>query len=377
MPEQKRVLHVVASTSRAGVEMALMNLYRRIDRQKLRFDFVAHDRGNDDLSREIEEMGGRVFKVPLMTRVGVFRFMNTIYRIIRDNGPYIALHTHTDHQGGFCAAAAKKAGVPLRICHAHTDTRSLRSAAYLAKRLIGRFVINLYATRKCACSENAAAALFGRRAVKKGEVTLIKNGVELSGFADIPARDKERIRAELGACGREILIGYVGRLSPEKNPGFIIEMAKESAAAGDGFRFAFAGDGVLADCLKKESDASGVSGRCVFLGTREDAALLMQCFDIVVVPSLSEGFSLVCAEAQAAGTPVLAASCVPAEADMGLGLFFRMSLRDGAHEWLLRAREIVSSSKRPDEDTRFAALRKKGHDVSDNVGVYMRLYGLG
>lgn len=375
MSKPKRILHIVASTMRAGVEMTVMNLYREMDRDKLQFDFVVHDLGNDDFGDEIAQMGGLVFRIPLLTKVGMPKFIKIICDILIQNGPYHAVHTHTDYQGGFSAMAAKKSGVPIRICHAHADPRSMYSLSLFAKIMLGRIVIWRYATQRCACSKNAGIALFGKRATEKGRVKIIRNSIDLSAFNDCTSQMREKLLRDCNADNFTRLIGFVGRLMPVKNPSFVLEMAAEAKKRNTNDRFVFVGTGDFLQELKRKSTDLGLNDSVVFLGTREDVPAIMQVLSIVVVPSLAEGFSLVTAEAQAAGTPVLAATSVPREADMGLDLVRYMRLDAGAAAWV-RQMDIMDLATRPDAKTRLNALKAKGLDAKNNVNAIMRLYGM-
>ena len=369
-----RVLHILSSTMRAGVAVMVMNMYRELDREQIQFDFVAHELGDDDFGAEIEQLGGRVFRIPFLSKAGMSGFVRQIRDIIELHGPYAAVHAHTDYQSGFCALAAKQAGVPVRICHAHSDTRYIRSPLFVLKKLLGRALIDRNATRRCACSENAALSTFGRRAVQRGRVTVIPNGIDLSGFADCPPETKAELLLKCHADETSRVIGCVGRLSPEKNPGFVLDIAAEARIAGLNMRFVFIGTGVLLDELSRRAGQLGLADTVCFLGVRSDVAQLMQCLDLVIVPSYTEGFSLAALEAQAAGTPVLVSSGVPDAADMGLGLFHALPLSSGASAWIAAAAAIMDSSARPDAAVRTHAVRQRGFDATANAAQIFRLY---
>ncbi len=372
----QRVLHIISSTMRAGVTAMVMNVYRHADHDKLQFDFVAHDLGDDDFGDEITRLGGRVFRVPFLSQAGMPGFVRLIRRIISDNGPYAAVHAHTDYQGGFSAWAAKQSGIPIRICHAHSDTRSILSPVFLAKKHLGRAIIARYATQRCACSRYAGLSLFGKRAVSKGRVTVIRNGIDLSGFSDCPPLVKEQLRQSCGADAQSRLIGYVGRLSREKNPAFMLEMAAEAQRQGLNYRFVLAGSGDMRDTLLRARAHLHLEDTVCFLGTRDDIPSLMQCFDMVVVPSFYEGLPLAALEAQAAGTPVIVTASVPRDADMDLGLFHSMDLAAGAKGWLRRAGVLLADAVRPDAAVRIQAIRDKGFDAAANAACVISLYGL-
>lgn len=376
MSKPNRVLQVMASTMRAGVEMTVMNLYREMDTDVVQFDFIVHDIGDDDFGEQITRMGGRVFRIPLLSKVGIPKFLKIVYDIMMQNGPYMAVHTHTDFQGGFFAKVAKKAEIPVRICHAHTDSRPMHSLSLFAKRMLGRVMISMFATQRAACSRNAGLALFGKHATRKGLVKVIYNSIDLSGFESALPQKMIELRKLCGAGEDTRLIGFVGRLNAVKNPSFVLDMAVESRKRNLNHRFIFVGTGDMRELLMEKRDSFGLADTVVFLGTRDDVPALMQCLSMVVVPSLAEGFSLVTVEAQAAGTPVLAASCIPEEADMGLGLLQYMRLDEGAGAWVDQIETLISSAMCPDTQTRIGVLRDKGFDAKTNVDVMMRLYGI-
>ena len=64
------------------------------------------------------------------------------------------------------------------------------------------------------------------------------------------------------------------------------------------------------DGLVRLADELGITPRVTFLPpqSREDLARLFQAVNLVAVPSYSESFGLVALEAQACGTPVVAAA---------------------------------------------------------------------
>ena len=374
MSEPKRVLQILSSTQRAGVQMMVMNLYREVDRDKLQFDFVVHDLGEHDLDQEIEALGGRIFRIPLLTKIGIRKFVDTIRQIIVENGPYIAVHTHTDYQGGFGAMAAKKAGVRKRLCHAHLDTRHMHSPVFLAKKRFGRFVIRLYTTQRCACSRYAAIALYGNRAVKKNLVKIINNGIDLDNYESYDPEFKMKLFDKYHLDENTKIIGNVARLSLVKNQSYILDLAAEAKKRGLNYLFVFVGSGDMSEMLHNKQHQLELDASTVFLGTRDDVPQVMQCFDVFILPSLAEGLPLTVLEAQAAGTQVIAAQCVPLEADMGLGLFHRLSIDAGIDAWLQEI-DAALLSERPDTDHRIAAIRAKGYDARRNVDEIMTLYG--
>ena len=74
--EPIRILHCVAGVGRGGYETYIMNLYRNIDRTKVQFDFLYSFGGV--YRREIEELGGRLYKIPFITEKGPFEYTKSV-----------------------------------------------------------------------------------------------------------------------------------------------------------------------------------------------------------------------------------------------------------------------------------------------------------
>ena len=70
-----KVLQVVATMNMGGIENFLMNLYRSIDREKVQFDFLILNNETNIFEKEIEELGGKVFKIESIKKVGYLKFL--------------------------------------------------------------------------------------------------------------------------------------------------------------------------------------------------------------------------------------------------------------------------------------------------------------
>ena len=116
--------------------------------------------------------------------------------------------------------------------------------------------------------------------------------------------DTERFRPD-GArtANRPIRLGFVGRLSPEKNVRMLVDIERALVAAGRReFVFTIVGDGVERDWLRSRLERAQFAG--VLLG--DALARAYAAMDVFVFPSESDTFGNVVLEALASGTPVVA-----------------------------------------------------------------------
>jgi glycosyltransferase involved in cell wall biosynthesis len=99
-----------------------------------------------------------------------------------------------------------------------------------------------------------------------------------------------------------VVLGAVGRLDPQK--GF--DVLLEALVALPGVRLVLVGEGRSRSDLQARARVLGVAGRVTFAGWSEDVRSHLAGFDVVVLPSRSEGFPLTIVEAMLAGLPVVA-----------------------------------------------------------------------
>jgi len=115
---------------------------------------------------------------------------------------------------------------------------------------------------------------------------------------------RDTARARLGALPDVPLIGWVGRLSPEKGADVLIDAL---ASLRDlALQVAVIGDGAAADMVKARARTLGVERAIRWHGTIPDAAMLFRAFDVFVLSSRTEGTPIALFEAMAASVPIVA-----------------------------------------------------------------------
>jgi glycosyltransferase involved in cell wall biosynthesis len=97
-------------------------------------------------------------------------------------------------------------------------------------------------------------------------------------------------------------IGYVGRLTPEKDVRLFVDLEQRLLAAGQrNFRFVMIGEGNERDWLRKNLRLGETPG----ILRSEDLAKAFADMDVFVFPSQTDTFGLVLLEAMASGVPVV------------------------------------------------------------------------
>lgn len=306
----QRILHVVGRMDRAGAETMLINLYQEIDRSKFQFDFVYFTDDCCDFDAEISSLGGRIIRIP---NKNPFLRALKLWKILRQKD-WSIVHVHTLFSSGLFLLAAKIAGVPRRIVHAHntSDENNNSFAGRCYKRSM-RWLLSWTPSDYLACGTAAGRYLFpGRR-----DVHIIPNAIDISRFA---GRAHDSFKRPSNGEQNEIVILQVGRLVPVKNHPLSIEIAVALEKAGVNFQMLFVGAGPEKQSIENLIQRYGLEGRVKLLGLRKDISELMKKSNVMLMPSLYEGFPVVLVESQAAGLPAVVSSAISSEVDLGLEL---------------------------------------------------------
>ncbi len=164
------------------------------------------------------------------------------------------------------------------------------------------------AASKMADAYVAVTPSLARVALEKGEceatrLHVISNGIDTRRFSPDPEA-RRRIREELGISEDTFVIGTVGRLSPEKNQGLLIDAV---APMLDKRRhLVIVGDGPERASLQARAAGTWRPEYIHFTGARQDSEALLAAFDVFALTSNSEGLPLVLLEAMATRLPVVA-----------------------------------------------------------------------
>jgi D-inositol-3-phosphate glycosyltransferase len=243
-------------------------------------------------------------------------------------GWYDLIHSHYWLSGQVAWLARERWGVPL-VHSAHTlaKVKNARLAGgdrpEPMTRVIGEEQVVTEADRLVANTEAEAGELSSWYGASPERISVVEPGVDLARFrpATIGCEQvvQRRARRALGLPEDGPVVTFVGRVQPLKAPDVLLSAAAELRARyrrlGDQLTVVVAGgpsgSGLERPSALIELAASlGITEQVRFLPPLSGEALpdLYRASDLVAVPSYNESFGLVALEAQACGTPVVAAA---------------------------------------------------------------------
>lgn len=365
----KRVLQIVDSMDAGGIQAFLMNLYRNIDRNKIQFDFLVFKNSKQWYEDEIIELGGKVIKAP-GRKNGIIRCNKYLNNFFKNNNEYEIVHYNVSSLSFISPLYyAKKYKVEKRIIHSHSSSfigsNIHRILHVMHKGLIGNLA-NIYLS----CSEPATNWMYGGTSIID-KVELIKNGIDSKKF-EFSEENRQKYRDKYG-IENYYVIGQVGRFSEVKNYQFTIKVLSEILKINSQVKLLFIGDGELKSSIENLVIKNKLEDFVLFLGNRADVPELMHAMDVLVMPSLYEGFPVTAVEAQAAGLPVIMSDRITKEVCINENVKM-MDLEKGEKVWaseiLKRKNRINSIDRIKDNGLDIKTTTEIMENIYENVGSY-------
>jgi glycosyltransferase involved in cell wall biosynthesis len=198
-------------------------------------------------------------------------------------------------------------GYKIRIAHSHNTIVNKKIPLNIK---IARYFTKKLSNYHFGCSKLACDFLFGTNC-KDSYVIYNFINYDLYKFNE----DKRiKYRNELGIGNYEKAIVFIGRLEKQKNHQFLFNLMEKEKF--DNIKFFLLGEGIEIDNIRKSIELLNLEEKVILLGTRGDVNELLNAFDLLILPSLHEGFPIVLVEAQVNGLKCLISDAVTKESDI-------------------------------------------------------------
>ena len=364
---EKRLLCLVSCMNTGGAETFLMKLYRKIDRTKYQMDFGVFTEEEGFYDEEIKLLGGKVHHlVPKTKNFSLYK--KGLYDLVKKEQYKYVLRITSNAAGFYDLKIAKEAGA--RVCIARSSNSS-DGDSFKVKLIndISRFLFVKYVDVKIAPSDLAAEYTFGKKAIAKGEVYYLNNGLDLDVYR-FSEEKRKRIEEEFGLQGK-FVVGHVGRFSKQKNHEFLIDIFYELKKKKNNAVLLLVGNGELKQNIEDKAKALGIADSLIFAGIRSDIPDLLSAMDVFVFPSFYEGMPNTVIEAQATGLPCVIADTITEEAGVTDCVHFK-SLSDTAEEWAHTALSLLVDCK-VERSCYKKQMQNAGYDIENSVKQFISL----
>lgn len=344
--EKKKICILSNGLWRGGTDTFVVNLVKGLDKE--RYDITVILSISDEWlaarEPEILSVGAKSVRTYGITGKGLkgrLKHLILLYKYLKKEKPDI-FQTNIDLFNGPNLFVAWLARIPIRICHSHNSMQEREAAGgrnFLnsAYQRIMRWMCWNFSNRRAGCSEAALDFLFKDKWKKDPKAIVVNNGIDIRSFrTGIDRCDK---LDHLGVSSKFNVL-TVGRLSPQKNPLFIVDVFVELCKKRNDCDLIWAGIGEMEEEVRERLATKGVLDKVHFLGIRDDISELMQCSDVFLFPSLFEGLGIVVIEAQAASLQCLVSDAIPQMADCGACTF--LSLQASTMLWAEQLNKILN-----------------------------------
>lgn len=338
-----KIAQVVGNAALGGVSSCVFNYYKHIDKSKIVFDFYTYGESAFDEKIRALDPSARIFYIPSLIRF--YKSVPALTKLFRGQG-YDAVHSHMTTLSAFVLAAAKRAGIPVRICHSHSAANRYADHKFV-KDVLKHFAAK-NATHLMACGTDAAQYLFGKR---WRSAKIMKNAVELERFSSLPP--KTEAKSALGLSGK--VIGFMGRFVYQKNLFFLLNAFSIAAQRDTSITLALTGAGEDGEKLAAQIRKMGLERRVRLFPPTNKPELFYAALDAFCLPSRYEGLPVVAIEAQAAGVPCLFSDLITKECSF---LSQNCFLPLNEEKWAQAMQQISSEGVKAVD-----ILRGEGYDI--------------
>ncbi|RJO60145.1 glycosyltransferase family 1 protein [candidate division WS5 bacterium] len=305
------ILYVIENEFFGGGERAFAQLINGLDKGKYKV-YVACLPRSSGLTPElfVEEIQGAAQIVPFDLR-DQFNLWN-IFRLIRivKEKKIDFMHSQGARADFFVRIAAGLVKMPVVISTIATpveeyNVNPVKKAVYVVldrfgERFVDKFIV---------VAEHLMRKLTQIHKIPPHKVAKIYNGVDIEKYNYDP-QIAVSVRKEMDIGPQVLLVGAVGRLTWEKGLPYFIEAAKKITDSGwqitDKVKYLIVGEGELEGNLRLKVKSLRLEEKVIFTGFRKDVREILGAIDILVVPSLREGFPMITLEAMAMAKPIIA-----------------------------------------------------------------------
>ena len=359
----KYILQIPALLNIGGAEKVARDIGLYADSSEYEVHYIVFGDRIGEYEQELWDHGCRIIHMSGPAK-SYSHYVRELIRLMKQQS-YTAVHAHTMFNAGWVMLAARIAGVPIRISHAHSALRNGSSLIKGLYELLMRGLILSCSTDLVACGGAAGERLFGKTAFRrKGQ--LIPNGIETGAYAfSLSSRDRVRAQLQLQDA---FVIGHVGHLSKVKNQSFLIRLMPSILQRQTKAKLLMLGEGEDRPMLEQLIQTLGLQAHVIMTGNVRNVPDYLSAMDVFAFPSLFEGMPLSIVEVQANGLPCVLSTGVPK--DVYLTDLLKPIPLDDPEQWI----DKICSSRRGKPERYREIVRRSGVDTEEAIMKIYRIY---
>lgn len=317
-----RVLHIGLCKHKGGIENFAINYFRALQPQGVIFDFVDIYGEGLAYEEEIKSLGGEIITLPNFKK-NLRRCKKVLIKYMKEN-MYDAVHIHVQTTAYiFPIIAVLKAGVkPIVHIHFSAVNGIVRKALH---------AVNVRRLRRLNVYRFSSGEVSGKWFWGTCDFSILPNAIHTEQFV-FDMENRNKVRQQLDVSEDTLLLGFVGRLEPVKNPLFALDVVQACKKRNLKVKLLLIGEGSLKQEVVEQIKRLDIEKEVCMLGYTSQVAYFLSAMDVYMMPSLSEAFSIAAIEAQTNGLPCLFTKGLPGE--MQISSACRFIPLNGHEKWV-------------------------------------------
>jgi glycosyltransferase involved in cell wall biosynthesis len=299
----KRVLHVMGSLERSGMEMMLISSSGEWQRAGYCCDVLATKREIGPIADQVRRAGYGVFHIPFRSRRRYLpnrRLIPEFFKLCR-NKRYDIVHIHTEAATPIFAVLAKLAGVRRVVLSVHNTF--LFDGALRARKRLERILIR--ALDGCYGMVSTAVMECEWQRFRNPGVRLW-NWLDTEYFRPPSAEERQLARQSLGCANEQFVLVSVANCNHAKNHSALLRALPQVKQAVS-LLYLHVGKEEQERPELALAERLGLENEVRFMGSQPDPRLFFWAADVFVMPSRHEGLAISPLEAIASGCPAILA----------------------------------------------------------------------
>ncbi len=307
MPHRPKILYLMAGDPSifGGGKRVFMQLMTYLNKEE--FQFYSCCAFDEEQEEFLSKQGGTIVHIDIQYG-GFWHSIKKLIDLLKEEKIDI-VHSQGGRADFYARMAARMLKPKVKVVNTTAitvesyDVGALRKGAYL---FFDRFSES-YVDRFMVVSEALRRILINTHKIPPDKVIKIYNGIELNEYQpDDSGEFSRRIRKEYNIGKDVFLAGAVGRMVWQKGFEYLIECVSEIVRTYPDAKILIVGDGPLREKFEALSEEFRVRDNVIFTGFRSDIKEILSAVDLLVIPSLKEGFPMIILEAMAMAKPIVA-----------------------------------------------------------------------
>lgn len=300
--KKKKILMTATSMGIGGTETFVTNVIKSIDLEKFQVDFYIYDGNRMEHAKEVVARNGKIFVSPVKAK-GKFAVIKEILALKKflKTHPYDIVHCNECSFAGILmgTVAAKLDGRSVVISHSHNTGQPKNTFVDRFLRFLFKIILEWSVDYGFSCSDFAGESKYTKRFMQSGRYTIIHNAINTKKYV-YNWEYRNTVRKKYNLREEDFVIGNVGRLASAKNQTFLLDIMAKLLEEKEAYLM-IVGEGECRAELEQKAQNLGISEHVILVGASREAEKYYSAMDLLVMPSLFEGFPYTAVEAQVNG----------------------------------------------------------------------------